>query len=379
MAPNFRSAARLVPFLLCAVGVGVLALATIGFIGSSGFAYDYSAYDLAARRLAGGGLLYPPGTAEAYNGGSYAGLYLYAPPLAAALIPITVLAPTTAAIAWFWLRIALLAVGCALLPVRRDVRMAAFGIAAMSFPVLYDLNLGNLSIVLFALSALVWRYRERPIAPIALAAILSVRYSFALVPIGLLLRRRFRPIVWMIVAGLGIAIATLPIVGLGGWTDYVTILRSIRDISTGPHNITLATTALALGVPDGVAPVFALAGIAVALVTTGYAALRRDGETALVVSLAGTLLFAPFFHPHYLVALLVPAAFLAGRGRWWGLGLPLLGWLPGPVLPLVAIAGMVAPLLAGPVAELPAARTTDEDQLATGSSSPSRTDRAPSS
>jgi hypothetical protein len=377
MAPNFPSTARLVPFLLGAIGVGVLALAAVGFIRSSGFAYDFAAYDLAARRLAAGGPLYPPGTAEAYNGGSYAGLYLYAPPLAAALIPITVMTPAAAAVAWFWLRIALLAMGCAILPVRRDVRMATFGVAALSFPVLYDLNLGNLSIVLFALSALMWRYRERPIASVALAAILSVRYSFALVPVGLLLRRRFRPIVWTIVAGLGFAAATLPIVGLGGWTDYVTILRSIRDISTGPHNFTLATTALALGVPDGVAPVFALAGIATALVTTGYAALRRDGETALVVSLAGTLLFAPFFHPHYLVALLVPAAFLAGRGRWWGLALPLLGWLPGSVLPLVAIVGMVAPLLAGPPAEQPAARSDGEDQLATASLN--RTDRAPSS
>jgi hypothetical protein len=45
---------------------------------------------------------------------------------------------------------------------------------------------------------------------------------------------------------------------------------------------------------------------------------------------------SPFIHPHYLVLLLLPAALLAERGHWWGLLLPLAGWLPDPVLPFVA-------------------------------------------
>ena len=74
---------------------------------------------------------------------------------------------------------------------------------------------------------------------------------------------------------------------------------------------------------------------------------RRDAETATVVALTAPLLAWPFFHPHYLVALLLPAAFLANRGRWWAVGLPLLGWLPGPVLPLVAALAIVAPAWQG--------------------------------
>ncbi len=65
-----------------------------------------------------------------------------------------------------------------------------------------------------------------------------------------------------------------------------------------------------------------------------------------MVALTAPLLVAPFFHPHYLVALLIPAAFLANRGRPWAVVLPLLGWLPGPVLPLVAAVAMVLPLAA---------------------------------
>jgi hypothetical protein len=64
-----------------------------------------------------------------------------------------------------------------------------------------------------------------------------------------------------------------------------------------------------------------------------------------MVSLTGTILFFPFFHPHYLVQLLIPAAFLAGRGQWWGLALPLLGWLPGEVMAPAALVATLAPLL----------------------------------
>ena len=75
-------------------------------------------------------------------------------------------------------------------------------------------------------------------------------------------------------------------------------------------------------------------------------ALVAAGWFAIVVALTAPLLVAPFFHPHYLVALLIPGAFLANRGRPWAVALPLLGWLPGPVLPLVAALAIVAPLLA---------------------------------
>jgi hypothetical protein len=85
-------------------------------------------------------------------------------------------------------------------------------------------------------------------------------------------------------------------------------------------------------------------GTLIAIGATWFAARRRSFETGVVVSLTATLMFGPFFHPHYLVQLLIPAAFLAGRGQWWGLALPLLGWLPGDVLPLVVVAAILAPL-----------------------------------
>jgi len=352
MAVPLRAAGKLAPYLLGAVGLGILLVAAWKFIDSSGFAYDYGAYDAAARRIAAGAPLYPPGAAEAYNSQSYAGLYLYAPPLAVAIVPLTILSAASAANLWLWLRLAVLVAGVAALPISRPARAATLGLAGLSFPVLYDLNLGNLSVVLFALSALIWRFRDRPAGAVALAIAGTVRYPFAIVLVGWLAARRFKVVAWTVVAGLVVVIATLPVVGVGSWLDYVTTLTSLHDVSSGPENVSLATTAAAVGLP-GPHAVWVGLGIGIALVATVFAAMRRDPETAVVVSLAATILFAPFFHPHYLVELLVPAAFLAGRGRWWGLALPLLGWLPEAWTPLVAIAGVLAPLLPSRVSVSP--------------------------
>ena len=351
--------ARLAPLLLGAFGLLMLLLVASSFLGSSGFGYDFNAYDSAARRLAAGQPLYPPGIAEAYNSGSYEGLYLYPPPLAAALAPLTFLARDSAAIAWLALRIAGMVLACALLPIGLAARAALLGVASLSFPVWYDLNLGNISVLLFLLSAVVWRFHDRKIGAVALAAAGMLRYPFGIVLIGLALARRWRQVGWTIVAGVLIGVATLPVVGVGGWLDYLAAVRSLGDVSSGPHNLNLGTTAAALGLPGPGAFWVGVQVVAAAL-ATAYAALRRDRTTALVVSLAATILSFPFFHPHYLVQLLIPAAFLAGRGQWWGLVLPLLGWLPGELMAPAAMVGMLVPLVPAGFAATRAIRRAGE-------------------
>ena len=356
--PYLAALRRLLPWLAAGLGVAVLVTAAFLFIRSAGFGYDYLAYEAAARRLAAGAPLYPPGVADAYNSGAYNRLYLYAPPLAIALIPMAGLPVDIAPLAWLVGRILLLGLGCAILPVRRDVRLVVWFIASISFPVLYDLNLGNLSVVLFALGAAIWRWNGSPGAGVALAIALTVRQPFALVAIAWLSTRRFRSVVGAVAAGIIIGLATLPIVGISGWTDYVTILRGLGDISTGPHNFSLGSLVIAAGFGATLATAAVLAGIVGSVIAVLAAARRRDPELAVVVGLAGTLLFAPFFHPHYLAALLIPAAYVANRGHWWGYALPLLGWLPGETLGLVSIVGIVAPFLARPSLDPPAAEAT---------------------
>jgi len=343
MANSRAALTRLAPFLLGGFGLVMLLLVGQSFAGSNGYGYDFEAYYAAAHRLATGQPLYPPGLAEAYNSGSYAGLYLYPPPLAVLLTPIALLAQDVATAAWLWLRIAVLVGGIAILPVSATARAATLAAAALSFPVWYDLNLGNISVALVALSAVIWRFRERPLGAVALAAAGAVRYPFGIVWLGWLVARRWRPAAWTVAAGLAIAAVSL----LGGvqvWFDYLAAIAGLGNVSAGEHNLSFATTAHALGIggPD----IFWVGlGILLAVVAAGWAALRRDAETAVVVSLTATMLFFPFFHPHYLAQLVIPAAFLAGRGQWWGVFLPLLGWVPGEwMAPVVAVA-MFLPLL----------------------------------
>jgi hypothetical protein len=326
----------LAPFLLASFGLLVLAVAVTLFVGSEGFGYDFRAYDAAARRVATGASPYLPGTAEAYRDGQYEGLYLYPPQLAIALVPLTVLSQTAATLAWMGLRIGLLIAGCLILPVSRQARFAVLGVACLSFPVMFDLNIGNVSIAAFALLAAAWRWPGTPAAAVLHAVLATVRFPFLLFGVLWLTQRRLRYIAWTIVAGLVLLVAAVPVVGINAYADYVGILRGLPGIAAGPHNLSLATLATGLSLSEPVPSIALVAGYVAGLGVVVYTARNRDDATAFVVTALATLLVAPFIHPHYLVLLLLPAALLADRGHWWAVGLPLLGWLPDPVLPLAA-------------------------------------------
>jgi Glycosyltransferase family 87 len=346
MANSRAALTRLAPWLLGGFGLVMLLLVGRSFAGSSGFGYDFDAYYAAAGRLVSGQPLYPAGLAEAYNSGTYAGLYLYPPPLAVLLTPFATLAQDVATNLWLWARIAALAGAIAILPVSGLARGATLAVTALSFPVWYDLNLGNISVLLVALSAVIWRFRDRPIGSVALAVAGAIRYPFGLVALPWAMARRWKPFAWTIIAGVVLFAATLPGGGAQRWLDYLRTITSLGNVSAGEHNLSFATTAHALGI-QGADTVFVALGILIGLAATAWAATRRDHETATVVALTATILTFPFFHPHYLAQLAIPAAFLAGRGQWWGLVLPLLGWLPGewmaPAAALAAIAPLTSP------------------------------------
>jgi hypothetical protein len=346
-----RRVAAVLPIVGATLGAILLVVAGFSLVDSRGFAYDFGAYDSAARRVAAGEPLYPADTAQAYSEGRYEGLYLYPPPLAVALTPVALVPAREAAIGWFVLRLILLALGCWAMPVSRAVRLATFAVAAVSFPVLFDLNLGNISVVVFALSAFAWRLLDGPLAALIHAALVAIRFPFGAFFVLWLVQRRFRIIIFTVVAGLGLIVASLPIVGVGAYRDYVTILAGLPDVSTGMHNFSLKSTALALGLPAAIAAFATIFGLVASLAAIAFAARRRDVEVAFVVTAVATLLTAPFMHPHYLVMLLLPAALLVDRGRYWGLALPLVGWLPifgvlsDDAMPLVVLAILAVLLL----------------------------------
>lgn len=329
------------PLAVAALGILILGLASTMLIGSEGFGYDYLAYDAAARRVGAGEPLYLPGTVQAYAEGRYEGLYLYPPPFAIALVPLTLLGESPAIIAWMVLRIALLVGGCFALPVKLRTRLVTLGMAGLSFPVLFDLNIGNVSIVVFALCAVAWRWIGTPVSAVAHAALAVVRLPSLVFGLLWLAQRRLRTLAWTIGVGIALLVITLPIVGISTYAEYIAILGGLSRITTGEHDLSFASVSSEIGLPDPVAELALVVSYLLGLAAVVYAARRRDESTAFVVTALATLLAAPFIHPHYLVLLLLPAAWLMDRGRWWGIGLPLLGWLPDVMLPFTGLLAIV--------------------------------------
>ncbi|MBA2570339.1 MAG: DUF2029 domain-containing protein [Chloroflexi bacterium] len=330
---------------LAALGAVFLVASMAVLVGSPGWGYDFEAYYVAALRLARGDGVYQPWTlAEAFRPGPY-GLYLYAPPLAIAFLPLTALSLSTATALWVAVRIVLLGVACALMPVSRPIRLATFAAAAFSSAVLSDLHLGNVSVVVACLSVFVWRWLDRPQGSAALALCLSVRPTMGLVCVSWLLRRRLRPVIWTAIAGVALVAITLPFVGLQGYRDYLTVLSHVSEVTGVANNLDLGSTVLRMGGAPIAATVALFLGYAVGIGAM-LLSLRRDRELNYVVTLGASLLLAPLLWDHYLASLIIPAAFLAQRGRSWGVLLPLLAWAPPPLLSLLVVASTVLPFLA---------------------------------
>jgi Glycosyltransferase family 87 len=333
-----------------AAGVALLGLAwlLVAFVAlpdAPAWGYDFEAYRNAAVRLVETGSLYQAETlAGPFDPGPF-GLYLYPPPLGVAVGPFTAISLDLGATLWFGLHVAALLVACALLPVPLTTRLLAFGVAALSFGVLRDVILGNVSVLLLPFLALAWRFLDRPAGSVATALAISMRPTLGLLLVWQLLRRRWSAVAWALATGLVLIALTLPFVGPGGYTDYLTVLRNLSGITGVERNIDLGSTVLALGGGHAAAQVALLAGYALAIVAM-LASLRRDAEVGFMVTLGASLLLSPLLWDHYLATLVLPAAFLAARGRPVGILLPLLTWLPAPALPFVVVAAAVAPFWA---------------------------------
>ena len=350
--PDRREAA--IATLLAATAILLLLVVGLALRGSAGAGYDLDAYLAAAARVAAGGTPYQPETLGGPFRPGPGGLYLYPPPLAILLAPFAGLPRDVLVVGWLAARIAVLALGCLIMPVRPIVRGATLLVAAFSYPVLLDLNLGNVSLLVLVLTAVGWRFLDRPAGSVALAIVLAVRPPLLAVPAWQALRRRWRPVAWTILAGLTLVLVTLPLVGSRAYADFLTVARNLSGFIGVPRNVDLGSMAAAAGLQPPLPIVAyaagALLGLAIIVVT-----VRLDRAAGYVATVGASLLLAPLLWPHYLVALLLPAALLADRGRWPGILLPLLAWLPEPLLPYVAIVGAVAPLLVGRRGEAAAA------------------------
>jgi hypothetical protein len=337
-----------VPLALATGGVIVVLIAWTTILGAEhgpGWGFDFRAYYDAALRLAATGSPYQSQTLNIPFRPGPAGLYLYTPVAALLVVPLTWLGPDSATMTWLLLRLGLLFATCALMPVPRRIKVATLAVSVISAEVLWDLNLGNVSLVVTFLAVVAWRWLDKPMSGLAIAASLCIRPAMGVIWLWWIVRRQWQAVAWTVLGFAAIVLVSLPFLGLDPWIQYASVLRHISHVMGVDRNLDFGSTALSLGLPYSFGVLMLVSGYAVAIgaVVLG---LRRDREIGFAVTLMATLLLSPLLWDHYLTNLIIPAALLASRGRPWAIFLPLLGWLPLVFLPLVTMAAMLLPFLA---------------------------------
>jgi len=165
-----------------------------------------------------------------------------------------------------------------------------------------------------------------------------------------------------------IVLVSLPFVGVVSHQHYLTVLRNVYDVTGQDNNMDLGSAVLRVGGGPLLASIALYAGFAVGIGAM-LLSLRHDRQTGFMVTIGASLLVSPLLWDHYLSALLLTGAFLAQRGRRWGLALPIAAWISGPVSPLLALAATLLPFLVRLPADHATVATGDEP----GTSAPADT------
>jgi alpha-1,2-mannosyltransferase len=336
------------PVVAILVFVGSLA-ATLAVAGDT-LGFDFRAYHQAIVRLLDGQPLYD----MSYTTTGGFGLFYYPPTFAPLLIPLAFLAERVATGVWIGSSVVAFVVGVGILPVSRPVRWWTLLLAGLSFPFVYGVKLGQVGAVLFLLMAIGWRWLDAP-ARLGVSGALgaAIKVQPGLILGWALLTRRFRAVVaGLLVLALLAVIATL-MAGVGAWGDFLTLVRTVSDPITTPHNFTPGAVAFQLGLdPTAAAAIQVASTVGVVLVV--LAAIRWGAdEASYLATVIATQLVSPILWDHYATVLLLPVAYLLSAGRWWAAAIPLvtawplLGLTPPVTYPLAFWAALLAVTVVG--------------------------------
>jgi alpha-1,2-mannosyltransferase len=245
------------------------------------------------------------------------------PPLAALLMVPFALLPTGLSAPLFSALCAAAALGTLRVLDVRDWRL--YGVAIVWPWVVAGWQTGNLTLLLGLGIALLWRYRDRPVAAGLLVGLLVSLKPFTL-PLGLwlLASRRRRGAAWAIAAAVVVNIAAWAAIGFGEIRRYVELSSRVTSAlqHTG-YGIISAAEHVGLGQSAGVFLEIALGCAAAALCV--IAARRRDDLASLTGAIVLMLIAWPLVWSHYFALLIIPVAIAYPRlNRAWFL--PLLLW-----------------------------------------------------
>jgi hypothetical protein len=310
--------------------------------------YDFSAYWAAAGRLLDGLSPYAAAQMAGPYGPQQQFLYLYPPPLAAAVTPLAALFPGGyGAPAWIWTGIGFAILVGSVLALWRAERigerfplLAGRGrwllvAAALAFPpVIGELVLGNVHLLLLGLLTVAWLGSRRGTtggewaAGLAVGVAAVIKVFPALLLLWFVLTRRPRAALATFVGAAVVGVAALPITGLQPWLEFPIVLLNL----SAPTNTTdtLAPTVwLAEATGFAAARIVVTAACLLLLVGLSIAA-RRDLPSSREPTLARSfgaavllsLLVAPAMYHHYLAIAVLPFVLGLAAGvrlRWLGL------------------------------------------------------------
>ena len=272
--------------------------------------------------------------------------YLYSPLAAALTAPALALPTDVAVVAWLALKVVLLVVGTTIATRGLGgVDRLLLGVAAVAFlPILYDLELGNVTVImLVALAALVWT-PDRVATGIPLGLVLATAPKPQLVPvlIWLLVAHR-RALLGALVAAALATLVGLALTGPAAYAAWFEALRAPAYLNSGDIiNLALWSLPPVVAFPCAVA---AIGGFAIAL--------RRGYWPGLLAAICVGLLLAPYTliygaglllivapatvraSPRAVLALAItaPVALVLAFPAWVGLVLVLAARLPAQAWP----------------------------------------------
>jgi alpha-1,2-mannosyltransferase len=293
----------------------VLAAGSNGTLG-----FDYRAYDLAVDRLLAGQSMYDP---NAQSTGSF-GLFFYPPPFALLILPFALLPTDLGVWAWTAALAAASAAAVWLLPVATRVRWIVLLLAALSWPLVYAIKLGQVGPMLLLLFAVAWRWLDRP-WPVGIAAGLGTAIKIQpalLVGWALVTGRRRAALVAVAVAGALAVLATV-IAGPQSWVDEASLLGRVSRPVLTPNAFGFGRLAYEAGLSESLATIVHWANLALVVALVALV-VWRGSTVASFLSVAIASQFAtPVLWDHYALILLLPVAWLIDRGQWWAGAIPL--------------------------------------------------------
>lgn len=329
-----RPSARFRAMLVLVLVVAVVASIYVGFgISTAGetLGYDYNVYSTAASRYLAGEPLYDVSVTRTGVGN----VYQYPPPFVALALPFSLLPFEVGNAAWMAFLIFCFVAGCAVIPVRWEIKLGIFLAGATGWPLIFGVRVGQVVPILFALFAVGWRWLDRP-GVVGVAAGLGTLIKLQPVVIlgWLAARGDWRGVAaGMLTAG-GLTLAAA-LVGLGQWADLLTLLRNLADATDVPTNVSLGATAYQLGLPREVAGVLQSVGVVAVLGLVVICARRSSREAGYLVAVIASQIISPIIWNHYALILLLPVAWLLQRRQWWAALIPLSqAWVLIPFVPL---------------------------------------------